>query len=76
VQLLEGAFALAGAITANAPLVVRAGKRMLYDGQAAMGMEQALAASAGVFRVVNESADAKEGFAARAEGRPPVWRGA
>lgn len=75
-QLLDAAFALADVIAANAPLVVRASKQMLYDGQAAMGMEQALEASAGVFRVVNESADASEGFAARAEGRPPVWRGA
>ena len=75
-ELLEAAFAMAGVIAANAPLVVRASKQMLYDGQAAMGMERALEVSAGAFQVVNESADAKEGFAARAAGRPPVWRGA
>lgn len=75
-ELLGAAFALADAIAANAPLVVRASKQMIYDGQAAMGMDQALEASAEAFRVVNDSADAKEGFAARAEGRPPVWRGA
>jgi enoyl-CoA hydratase len=75
-ELLEASFAMAAVIAANAPLVVRASKQMLYDGQAAMGMERALEVSAGAFQVVNESADAKEGFAARAEGRPPVWRGA
>jgi enoyl-CoA hydratase/carnithine racemase len=74
--LLEAAFAMADLIAANAPLVVRASKQMVYDGQAAMGMERALEVAAEAFQVVNDSADAKEGFVARAEGRPPVWRGA
>lgn len=75
-ELLEAAFAMADVIASNAPLVVRASKQMVYDGQAAMGMERALEVSARAFQVVNDSADAKEGFAARAEGRAPVWRGA
>ena len=37
---------MADVIAANAPLVVRASKQMVYDGQAAMGMERALEASA------------------------------
>ena len=45
-ELLEAAFAMAGVIAANAPLAVRASKQMVYDGQAAMGMERALEASA------------------------------
>lgn len=75
-ELLEAALAMADVIAANAPLVVRASKQMLYEGQAAMGMERALEASTRAFDVVARSQDAKEGFAARAEGRPPAWRGA
>jgi enoyl-CoA hydratase len=75
-ELLDSALAMAGVIASNAPLVVRASKQMIYEGQEAMGMERALEASAKAFEVVAGSADAKEGFAARAEGRPPVWRGA
>ncbi len=75
-ELLDSAMAMAGVIAANAPLVVRASKQMLYEGQEAMGMERALEASARAFEKVAASADAREGFAARAEGRPPVWRGA
>lgn len=74
-ELLPSALAMAQVIAANAPLVVRASKRMLYDGQAAMGMERALELSHAAFEPVARSADAKEGFAARAEGRPPRWQG-
>ena len=75
-ELIDSALAMADVIASNAPLVVRASKQMIYEGQEAMGMERALEASAKAFVVVAESADAQEGFAARAEGRPPVWRGA
>jgi len=72
---LEVALELAETIGTNAPLVVRATKGMIYGGHRALGMEEALAESARLFEPVSSSADAKEGFRAWSEKRPPVWKG-
>jgi len=48
---------------------------MIYQGIEAMGMSAALQASKDLFRPVGQSEDAKEGFRARRERRPPQWKG-
>ncbi|MCA1713555.1 MAG: carnitinyl-CoA dehydratase, partial [Actinobacteria bacterium] len=73
-QLLDTAFAWARRITKNAPLAIQATKESVLRGLAttmdeAYRIEQEL--SAGVF----QSEDAKEGPAAFAEKRAPVWQG-
>jgi enoyl-CoA hydratase len=74
-ELMTAALDLAQVIVRNAPLVVQASKDMIYRGQAAMGMEDALAESSLAFDRVNHSLDAEEGFRAWTERRPPVWKG-
>ena len=56
------------------PLVVKASKDLIYGGQRAMGMDSALTAANRAFAPVSASADAKEGYRAWMEKRPPVWR--
>jgi enoyl-CoA hydratase/carnithine racemase len=73
-QLLSSALELGESIAANAPLVIRASKAMLYAGQEAMGMERALEEAERLFEPVSHSTDAREGFRARNEKRRPVWR--
>jgi enoyl-CoA hydratase len=73
-DLMNTAVTLARTIADNAPLVVRASKELIYGGQRAMGMDSALAAADRAFAPVNRSADAKEGYVAWMEKRPPVWR--
>jgi enoyl-CoA hydratase/carnithine racemase len=73
-DLMETALGLARTVADNAPLVVRASKAMIYGGQRAMGMDQALAAAGDAFRPVSSSADAREGYRAWMEKRPPVWQ--
>ena len=72
-RLLEEAQALARVIAKNAPLSVRAGKRMVY---AVAGASLASAFDAGdrVWESVYESEDAQEGPRAFREKRAPVWR--
>ena len=74
-RLLDEALTLADVIGRNAPLVVRASKATIYRGIEAMGMSAALQASKDLFRPVGKSEDAKEGFRARRERRPPQWKG-
>ena len=74
-RLLDESVALANTIARNAPLVVRASKAMLYRGIEAMGMPAALRASKDLFAPVGQSDDAREGFRARRERRPPRWTG-
>jgi enoyl-CoA hydratase/carnithine racemase len=74
-RLLDESLALADVIGRNAPLVVRASKAMIYQGIEAMGMPAALRAAQGLFVPVNQSEDAREGFRARGERRPPRWKG-
>jgi enoyl-CoA hydratase len=71
---LDGARRLAARIAANAPLAVRATKRIVasaVDWPAADGFR----AQAEAVREVVTSADAREGAVAFAEKRPPVWQG-
>jgi enoyl-CoA hydratase/carnithine racemase len=75
VRLLDESLALAARIAENAPLVVRASKAMIYEGIEKMGMSVALRASRELFVPVNQSEDAREGFRARRERRPPRWTG-
>jgi enoyl-CoA hydratase/carnithine racemase len=74
-QALSCALELARTIAANAPLIVRASKEMVYRGHDAMGMTEALREAERAFAPAAASDDAKEGFRARRERRPPVWRG-
>jgi enoyl-CoA hydratase/carnithine racemase len=74
-RLLDEAVTLAAGVAANAPLVVHAGKAMIYRGIEAMGMPAALDAANTLFGPVNRSEDAEEGFRAMAERRPPQWKG-
>jgi enoyl-CoA hydratase/carnithine racemase len=73
-ELMDTALTMARTIAGNAPLVVLASKAMIYRGQRAMGMDRALAEADRAFAAVGGSADAKEGYRAWMEKRPPVWR--
>ena len=73
-ELMDTALTLARTIAGNAPLVVRASKELIYGGQRAMGMDSALTAADRAFAPVSGSNDAKEGYRAWMEKRPPVWR--
>ncbi len=73
-QLMEEALALAGTIAENAPLAVRASKRVMKEAGElpdAQGWKVNNAAMPEVFG----SADATEGAVAFAEKRPPRWTG-
>ena len=72
--LLGETQALAGVIARNAPLSVRAAKRMVY---AVAGRDLASALDEGerIWEPVYESEDAQEGPRAFREKRAPVWRG-
>jgi enoyl-CoA hydratase/carnithine racemase len=74
-RLLDEALTLAETIAGNAPLVVRASKEMLYRGIEAMGMPAAHRMARDLFVPVAQSDDAREGFRARRERRPPRWTG-
>jgi enoyl-CoA hydratase len=72
-RALEAAIAMATRIIANAPLAVRASKRIVLesaDWPSADAFERQNRISGPVFA----SADAHEGAVAFAEKRPPVWR--
>jgi enoyl-CoA hydratase/carnithine racemase len=73
-RLLEEAQALAATVANNAPLSVRAGKRMVYA-VAGASLADALEEGDRVWKPVYESEDAQEGPRAFRERRPPVWRG-
>jgi enoyl-CoA hydratase/carnithine racemase len=65
---------LAAAIAANAPLSVRAGKRMVYE-VAGLPLEQAFERADALFADAYLSEDAQEGPRAFSEGRSPRWQG-
>ena len=73
-RLLEEAQALARVIAKNAPLSVRAAKRMVYA-VAGASLADALDEGDRVWEPVYESEDAQEGPRAFREKRAPVWRG-
>lgn len=72
--LLAAAHELATTIRGNAPLTVRAARRMVYLAQE-MGRTASRAVADALFEPVYRSADAQEGPRACRERRPPRWRG-
>jgi crotonobetainyl-CoA hydratase len=76
-RVLDAALGLAGDIAANAPLAVRASKRIMIRSGAAGSDWDAPAweLNEAEFRSVRSSRDAHEGATAFAEKRPPEWRG-
>ena len=73
-RLMDEALELAGAIAANAPLAVRASKRVMLD-SADLSEKDAWALNDGSFGDIVASADAMEGAVAFAEKRAPNWQG-
>jgi enoyl-CoA hydratase len=71
---LDGALALAEVIAANGPLAVAATKQ-IARAQADWTVEEGWQRQAELYKPVFASADAREGAAAFAEKRAPVWRG-
>ena len=68
----EHALELAGKIAANSPVAVRAAKRALRHG-AGLSLPAALEVEDAAWRTAAGSADRREGIAAFAEKRKPVW---
>jgi E-phenylitaconyl-CoA hydratase len=73
-QLLETALAIANRIAQNAPLSVRAVKRLVRDG-GSLPLPQAMAMESFVFGMLRDTEDRIEGRRAFQEKRPPVYRG-
>jgi enoyl-CoA hydratase len=73
-EALDGALALAGVIAANGPLAVAVTKQ-IARAQANWTVEEGWQRQAELYKPVFESQDAREGAAAFAEKRAPVWRG-
>lgn len=73
-ELLAQAHALAGRITASAPLAVRATKEVAARSRS-LPWTEAVRFGETMRKVAGATADASEGRRAAAEGRPPVWRG-
>jgi enoyl-CoA hydratase len=74
-DVLPAALELARAAAGNAPLPVRAAKRLVAVG-VELGIDDALTLEQQVLSELFASADAKEGIAAFVEKRPPQFRGA
>jgi enoyl-CoA hydratase len=73
-EALGAARDLAAQVAGNAPLAVAATKRIIVESADWPG-EEAFARQDAISLPVLTSADAREGAAAFAEKRPPVWRG-
>ena len=71
-QALASALELARQIAANSPVAVRAAKRALRNG-AGLSLPAALDVEDAAWRTAAGSADRREGIAAFAEKRTPVW---
>ena len=73
-EALQTALALAAQMTANSPVSVQQSLQAV-DALASVNDDQGWDLTAKAKKVINESADAKEGVAAFFEKRPPVWKG-
>ena len=73
-RLMDEALALADQIAANAPLAVRASKRVMLQ-SADLSEADAWTLNDGTFTEIFTSADAMEGAVAFAEKRAPNWQG-
>jgi len=73
-ELLETTLAIATRIAQNAPLSVKAVKRLVREG-AAMPLDRALALESYVFGMLRDTEDRIEGRRAFQEKRQPVYRG-
>jgi crotonobetainyl-CoA hydratase len=73
-DVLDAALALAERVAQNAPLAVRASKRVMREALE-LTEEQAWPVSDAAFGAIGRSADALEGAVAFAEKRSPNWRG-
>ena len=73
-EALDCALSLADEIAANAPMAVRASRRVIVDGSL-LGDDEAFALSAEASRAVFQSEDFREGPLAFIEKRPPKWQG-
>jgi len=73
-EALDGALRLAEVIAANGPLAVTVTKQ-IARAQADWTVEEGWQRQAEMYKPVIESADAREGAAAFADKRAPVWRG-
>jgi len=73
-EALGAARALAAEVAANAPLALAATKRIIVE-SADWPSDEAFARQNAILGPVFTSTDAREGAAAFAEKRPPVWRG-
>lgn len=67
--------ALVNEVLTCAPLAIRATKQMMHQGLLAPDVETAFAARYPAYEKMLSSKDAREGPAAFAEKRPPVWTG-
>jgi enoyl-CoA hydratase/carnithine racemase len=72
VAVTEAALELAAQIAANSPVAVRAAKRAIRHGWGT-GLDAALDIEDAAWRTAALSADRREGIAAFAEKRPPLW---
>jgi enoyl-CoA hydratase len=73
-KALDGAFALAARISANAPLAVAASKRIISESRD-WPMAEAWGNQAAIIDPVFASEDAQEGALSFAEKRAPAWKG-
>ncbi len=73
-ELMNAAMAIAGRIKANAPLAVRAAKRLAYEGLE-MPLANGLKMERYVWGTLRDTQDRIEGRRAFAEKRPPKYRG-
>ncbi len=73
-DLRDRAFAIARRVQANAPLAVRAVKRLLRDARS-LPLDQGLRAERDAWGALRDSEDRAEGRAAFAAKRPPRYRG-
>lgn len=74
-SLMDAALALADGICANAPLAVRASRKIISMAVQGMETEQIWLAEEDLRKQVMDSADFQEGMLAFMEKRAPVWQG-